>query len=92
MSQRSLRVNELILREISELLHTFYKGDAVYITISEVSVSPDLRNAHVYYSVFGDEYQQREAELFFKKNGETIRRKVGKKNRAEISSPFEIYL
>jgi ribosome-binding factor A len=78
MSQRSLRVNELIRREISDLLHTFYQGDAVYITITEVSVAPDLRTGHVYYSVLGDEYRQREAEIFFKKNGESIRRKVGK--------------
>jgi ribosome-binding factor A len=53
MSNRTLRVNELIQREISAYLHTRYQGEAVRITITGVRVSPDLRDGRVFYSVLG---------------------------------------
>jgi len=54
MSNRLLRVNELMQREISAYLHSRYSGEAVAITISGVDVTGDLREAKVFYSVFGD--------------------------------------
>jgi len=59
MGQRNLRVNVLVQQEVSQLLHTRYQGQTVYITISDVSISPDLRNGRVYYSVLGDEAEKR---------------------------------
>jgi len=53
MSNRTLRVSELIQREISAYLHTRYQGEAVRITITGVKVSPDLRDGRVFYSVVG---------------------------------------
>jgi len=53
MGQRKIRVGELIRRELSEILHSRWRSEAVAITITEVDVSPDLRNARVYYSVVG---------------------------------------
>jgi ribosome-binding factor A len=53
MSNRTLRVNELIQREISAYLHTRYRREAVRITITGVQVSPDLREGRVFYSVLG---------------------------------------
>lgn len=78
MSQRTVRVNELIKREISGLLHTRYQAEAVYITISEVDVAPDLRQARVFYSVLGDAVRQVEAAEFFQRYGRDIRQRVGK--------------
>ena len=42
MSNRTIRVNELIQRELSAILRKFYQAEAVTITIAEVRVSPDL--------------------------------------------------
>ena len=53
MSNRLLRVNELMQREISAHLHSRYSSEAVAITISGVEVTGDLREAKVFYSVFG---------------------------------------
>lgn len=78
MGQRQLRVNELIKREISETLHTTYKQQSVYITITRVDVAPDLRQARVYFSVIGDDLKMRECTQFLRKNSEQIRRLVGK--------------
>ena len=53
MSNRLLRVNELMQREISAYLHSRYSSETVAITISGVDVTGDLREAKVYYSVLG---------------------------------------
>ena len=53
MSNRTLRVSELIQREISAYLHTRHQGEAVRITITAVEVSPDLREGRVFYAVVG---------------------------------------
>jgi ribosome-binding factor A len=53
MSNRLLRVNELMQREISAFLHSRYSSEAVAITISGVEVTGDLREAKVFYSVLG---------------------------------------
>ena len=64
MGQRVVRVNELVNREISDVLHTRFQTEAVYITITEVEVSPDLRHARVYYSVIGKEDEIQRADQF----------------------------
>ena len=79
MGQRTTRVNALLKREISNLIHTFYQDETVYITITEVEVSPDLRNARVYYSTLGDKVSQAAAVSFFSKKASDIRRRVGQK-------------
>lgn len=73
MGQRVVRVNELVKREISDILHTRYQGEAVYITITEVRTSPDLRNADVFYAVLGGEIQSYEANEFFARVGSDVR-------------------
>jgi len=55
MSNRTIRVNELVQRELSAILRQHYQSEAVAITITEVRVSPDLRDARVFVSVIGDE-------------------------------------
>lgn len=79
MGQRTLRVNELILREINDLLRTFYKGEAVAITAFEVDVAPDLRQGRVYYSVLGGAVNEAEARRFFQQRGRQIRKQVGQR-------------
>ena len=54
MSNRTLRVNELLQRELSALLRTRHQSEAVAITITEVRVAPDLRDARVFVSIVGD--------------------------------------
>ncbi len=78
MGQRTTRVNELVKREISSILHTDYRDTAVYITISRVSVAPDLRNGIVFYSVIGDESQVERARSLLSKIGRELQRKAFK--------------
>jgi ribosome-binding factor A len=57
-SRRIERINHLLRQEIAELLSREVKDSTLstsLISITEVDTSPDLRNAKVYFSVYGDE-------------------------------------
>lgn len=51
MSNRTVRINELLQREISHVLHMRCGQEAVLLTITGVEIAPDLRNAKVYFSL-----------------------------------------
>ena len=62
MANRIERVNNLIRQEISELLQRQVKDPRLgnFITITEVSTSPDLRYAKVFISRIGSEAEKKE--------------------------------
>ena len=60
MSNRTLRVNELIQREMSSILRKRYQAESLAITIASIEVAPDLLEAKVYVSVLGDEAEAQE--------------------------------
>jgi ribosome-binding factor A len=76
MGQRTVRVNELIKREISLILRRDYRVRATPVTITDVETSPDLRSARVYYSVLGDESVREDASSFLSSIKKELRRKV----------------
>ena len=78
MSNRTLRINELIQREISAYLHTRYQSEAVRITITNVSVSPDLHEGRVFYSVLGGKPAEEECGRWLDAKSGEIRQMVGK--------------
>jgi ribosome-binding factor A len=53
MKHRLLRVNELLKRELSSLLVREMTFEDSLVTVNQVDVTPDLKNAHVYISVLG---------------------------------------
>lgn len=79
MGQRGVRVNELIKREISDILHTRFQSETVYITIIDVEVTPDLRSARVFFSVLGGEDRIRESQVWLDGKCDEIRRHLGKR-------------
>jgi ribosome-binding factor A len=78
MGQRVVRVNELVKREISRILHTRHQAESVDISILSVDVSPNLRVAKVFFATHGDTAKRPQAERFFARNHESIRREMGK--------------
>lgn len=72
MSQRQLRVAELVQREVSMILRQKWTAEAALITITRASVSPDLRQVRVGYAVSGDESAKKEARQLLK----SIRREM----------------
>ncbi len=63
MSRRIERLNHLIRHEITELLQREAKDPrlGVLVTVTQVSVSSDLRHARVFISVMGTDQEKTEA-------------------------------
>lgn len=53
MKHRLVRVNELLKRELGDLISREFSFTQL-VTIQEVDITPDLKHAHVYVSVLGD--------------------------------------
>lgn len=78
MSNRLLRVNELLQREVSAFLHSRYGSESVAITITGVEVTGDLREAKIFYSVLGDEAGAKRAGKWLLGRRSEIRETIGK--------------
>ena len=78
MSNRLLRVNQLMQREISAYLHKRYSSEAVAITITSVEVTGDLREAKIYYSVIGGEPEAKKAGKWLVGRRDEIRETIAK--------------
>lgn len=55
MSERIVKVNELILQQLGEVINRELELPNIFVTITRVSTSADLRYATVYVSVLPDE-------------------------------------
>jgi ribosome-binding factor A len=53
MSERLPRVNELMKRELSMVLERGYRFESVVLTVHEVVVAPDLRQASAWIGILG---------------------------------------
>lgn len=53
MKHRLLRVNELLKRELSVIITREIAFEKGLVTINQVDVTSDLKNAHVFVSVLG---------------------------------------
>jgi ribosome-binding factor A len=61
MKHRLERVNELLKRELGELLRREVSFEAALVTVQQVDITPDLKHAHVFISVIGSDEQAKAA-------------------------------
>src|SRR5438093_10949560 len=92
MSNRTIRVNELVQREISDILRKKYQSEAVAITISEVRVSPDLRDARVFVSIVGNDDEATEKLRWLRTKASEIRGEVSRRIVLKYLPKFEYVL
>lgn len=89
MSQRQLRVAELVQREVSLALRQGWTSEAALITVTRAAVTPDLRQVRVGYAVSGDAAAGKAARALLKRiKGElrsTVGRTLGLKSTPELS-------
>jgi ribosome-binding factor A len=80
MSYRRLRVQDFLREEISSIIQREIKDPGIgFITILEVEMSPDLKIAKVFYSVYGpDEEKEKTAQALNRSKG-YIKFLVGKR-------------
>ena len=79
MSTRILRINELLRRELSAILHKRYQQEAVAISILDVRVTSDLKEGKVFVAVTGDEKTVRDRIHWLRRNARQIRHELAKK-------------
>jgi ribosome-binding factor A len=78
--KRADRVADLILKELAEVLMRRVKDPRLAeITLTKVDVSPDLRNAKVYYSLLGDEEKKDEVAGGLDSARGFVKRELGKR-------------
>ena len=78
-SHRQERVRELLKRAIGEAIRREVPvGDAGLISVNDVDLSGDLRNARIFISVLGNAVQQRAGLALLRKNRARIQGLVAK--------------
>ena len=92
MSNRTIRVNELVQRELSAVLRQHYQTEAVAMTITEVRVAPDLRDARVFISVVGDDALAEKKLRWIRSKAVEIRQEVGRRIILKFLPKFEYRL
>ena len=98
MTRRTLRVNELIREELSGLIQRELKDPRLergLTTVTEVTVSPDLRNAVVYVSHLGGDETERAGVLAALASGShylhnELRHRLALRSVPELSFKFDI--
>ncbi len=79
MSNRNVRVSELLKREVSDILHTRYQGETVSVTITGGAVSPDHSNAKVFYTLVSGDKERWRIQNFLNRMSGKIRFEMGKR-------------
>lgn len=95
--KRADRIADLILKELAEVLLRRVKDPRLAeITLTKVDVSPDLRNAKVYYSLLGDDQKKAEVAGGLESARGFVKRELGKRlqlrRMPEISFYFDASL
>jgi len=80
-TRRIARVNDLIRKEISELLMREIRDPRLggLLSVTEVDTSPDLRHAKVFVSVMGSEEEKRRVEEGLAAASGFLRRSLGER-------------
>jgi ribosome-binding factor A len=90
VSRRALRLNRAIQQEISRLIEKELNDPRLtgVVSITEVSISDDMRHVRVYVSVMGDEAAQAQTLEGFKAASGYIRREVSTNLRMRHAPEF----
>ena len=92
MSNRTIRVSELVQRELSAILHQRYQSETVALTITEVRVSPDLRDARVFISIVGDDETATQKLRWLRSRATEVRNELGRRVVLKFLPKFEYLL
>jgi ribosome-binding factor A len=79
VSNRIVRINELVQREVSDILRQRHAAEAVSITVSEVRISPDLRDGRVFVAILGDAAAVADRFRWLQRRAPEIREELSKR-------------
>ncbi len=79
MNNRLLRVRELMKRELGEILTRDFEFGGALVSINDIDMTPDLKQAHVYLGIIGREDLQRAAMRKLEKARVSLQAKLSKR-------------
>jgi len=90
---RTEKVQELIKQEVSQIILKELKDPRIgFVTVTQVDVTGDLRNAKIYVSLMGSEDQIKECWDGLQKALGYIRREIGKRIRLRCTPELSFHL
>lgn len=92
MSNRTVRVNELIQRELNDILRRHYQSESVAVTITEVRVSPDLHDGRAFVAVVGSDEVAEQKLRWLRSKSQEIRMELGRRIVLKFLPKFEYVL
>jgi len=91
-SRRQKRVSNVIKEELSRLIiESIQDSTSGLITITRVSMSKDLKNAHIYLSILGHSPKQEILDLFNEKKG-YMRKTIASKIKLKYNPLLNFFL
>jgi ribosome-binding factor A len=92
-SRRPLRMADLIREEIAGYLIKGNKDPRIgFVTITQVTMTPDLQNARVCYSAYGSEAEKKESGLGLKESAGKIRAHLARVCRVQFIPRIEFFV
>lgn len=92
-TRRLEQIGDLLRAELSDLLRREMQDPRLgFVTITDVKVSADLRNARVSVSCYGDEAEQQESLRALRGAAGFLRSEVGKRIRLRTTPLFTFHL
>jgi len=79
MKHRLQRVNEVLKRELSEIILREVSFEATLVTVQSVDITPDLKNAFVYVSAIGSDEQKRSVINVLNGHRQTLQHELTKR-------------
>jgi ribosome-binding factor A len=93
VSVRSERVASLVKEVISEIIQRNFRMEKHgLMTVTEVRMSPDLKLAKVYISIFGDAERKKQTLALLEVEKKAIRGELGRNLRTKFTPTVSFYL
>lgn len=90
--ERAIRVARVVKAEIAGLMIKGLKDTRVgFVSIMGVRMSPDLRYANVYVSMYGTENEKKSSMIGLKSSAGWIRKQLGKKLRLRLTPEVRFF-
>jgi len=91
VARRAERVGEMIQRELGEMLERgALKDPAIgFVTVTGVDVTEDLKQARIFYSVYGDAGVQAGTQAALERARGFVRRQIGQRLRLRVAPEIE---
>lgn len=91
-TQRTQRVGDLMRREIGEIIDRKLKDPRIgMVTVTGVSVTPDLRYARVYFTVLGEQEELQQARDGLESARTFIQGEVGRRIRIKYTPELSFH-